>query len=329
VRLQINPEPRLRDQRIDRATLIEVAAWIETEMRSVELAAERAATVLSNTTATSSNALTAEVRATIVVPTTGDRGPLLPLSVNAALAQTVDDIEVLIIGDGVDPTTRQIAERLCREDERVRFFDFPKHVRRGEPNRHAVLTEHARGRIAAYVCDRDLLLPDHVQELELALEGADFAHTLRFRINEHDDFRFPNMHDLTDPAVRSRLGPRDLIAPLTFVGHTMEMYRRLPHGWRETPLDESTDRYMWRQFFEHPDCRVMSSPMPTALTFKRGDHPGWSTDRRREVMINWSEKIALSGSSSIQRSVLDALWRAWAGLESKRRAGRTSAQRQQ
>ena len=36
---------------------------------------------------------------------------------------------------------------------------------------------------------------------------------------------------------------------LTFAGHTLEAYRRLPQGWRTTPADFPwTDLYMWRQF---------------------------------------------------------------------------------
>ncbi len=39
---------------------------------------------------------------------------------------------------------------------------------------------------------------------------------------------------------------------LTGVAHTMEAYRRLPHGWRTTPEGMPTDHWMWLQFLELP-----------------------------------------------------------------------------
>jgi hypothetical protein len=54
---------------------------------------------------------------------------------------------------------------------------------------------------------------------------------------------------------------------LTGTCHTMEAYRRLPHGWRTTPIGTPTDYYMWRQFMEQPGFRGRSGRTITALTF--------------------------------------------------------------
>ena len=43
-----------------------------------------------------------------------------------ALRQSLGDIEILIVGDGVDDLTRSIIAELTRKDGRIRFFDFPK-----------------------------------------------------------------------------------------------------------------------------------------------------------------------------------------------------------
>jgi cellulose synthase/poly-beta-1,6-N-acetylglucosamine synthase-like glycosyltransferase len=77
------------------------------------------------------------VIASVVVPTTGDRATLLAHSVGSVLAQTVDDLEVLVVGDGASDATRDWAESV---DARVRFFGFDKDGRRGEVHRHRVLT---------------------------------------------------------------------------------------------------------------------------------------------------------------------------------------------
>lgn len=240
-----------------------------------------------------------DVRASIVIPTTGDRGPLLPHSVGSALRQTLDDIEVLVIGDGVDDPTREVMADLARDDRRVRCFEFPKDERRGELNRHAVLTEHARGRIVTYLCDRDLYLPHHVEEMERVLADADFAHTLRFRVAEDGSTTFPRYPDLLHPQERARLDRWPYLAPLTFVGHTMAAYRALPHGWRTTPAEMATDRHMWDQFLAS-GVRVGVSHRPTALTFKRGNHPGWSTPRRLVELEQWSARLR---SPSIETEV--------------------------
>ncbi|MEO1063539.1 MAG: glycosyltransferase family A protein [Actinomycetota bacterium] len=251
------------------------------------------------------------MRASIVVPTTGDRGPLLPHSVGSALAQTVDDVEVLVIGDGIDEATRDVVRELGRADERVRCFEFAKDARRGELNRHAVLTEHARGRIVTYLCDRDLYLPGHVEELERVLADADFGHTLRFRVAEDGTATFPRYPDLLHPDERARLDRSPYLAPLTFVGHTMAAYRALPHGWRTTPAGTATDRYMWEQFLA-AGARVGVSHRPTALTFKRGDHPGWSTQQRLVELEDWSARLR---SPTVEREVVEQVI---AGLERRR-----------
>ena len=251
--------------------------------------------------------------ATVVVPTTGDRGPLLAHSIGSVLQQTVSNLEVFVIGDGITRETRDHVVALAARDPRVRLFEFDKHGSRGEPNRHRVLTDHARGRIVAYLCDRDLWLPDHIEQLGRALTNADFAHTLRFRVGEDDRIELTHVADLRTPAGRrpDRLGPG--LVPLSFAGHTLEAYRRLPWGWRTTPPGRSTDRHMWEQFLAEPWVRVAASPVPTVLTFRRGSHPGWSTPRRLEILEAWTARLALPGGpDDVRDQVLDALWSDWA-----------------
>jgi hypothetical protein len=231
----------------------------------------------------------------------------------------VSDLEVLIVGDGMDETTRTAAMALCAQDPRVRLFEFPKDARRGERNRHELLSTEARGRIVAYLCDRDLWLPDHLEELDRVLRESDFGHTLRYRVGRNDDYWFLYGMDLRDPKMRdpAALEAEKRLVPLSMAGHTLSAYRRLPYGWRTTPADVPTDAYMWRQFLEQPWVRVGVSPMPTVLTFKRGDHPGLSTEGRREILVRWSARLAEPGAAAtVQREVLDALWHEWRRLDS-------------
>src|SRR5215470_189097 len=165
------------------------------------------------------------VAATIIVPTTGDRGPLLHYSVGSILVQTEPAVEVFVIGDGVDAATRAVVREIIARDARVRFFDHPKHPRRGEEYRHAALAE-ARGEIVCYLTDRDYMLPNHVTTMARLLAEADFAHTARAAINQDGSVTVTHVLDVVSAADRDlmRANPRAIDIPLSFAAHTLSMY---------------------------------------------------------------------------------------------------------
>lgn len=218
-----------------------------------------------------------KVKFTVVIPTSIDRGLILPYSVDSVLKQTVQDFEIFIIGDGVNDFTREVIEDFQKQDKRIHFFDFPKHSRRGEENRHQVLSQ-ASGTYVAYLCDRDLMLRHHLEMLEIYLKDADFASTLNFNvIGDQLLFGFKNLEK-----------PKPASWVLSCVGHRLAFYNDLPFGWRTTPKDQYTDEYMWDQFLIHPKCRSYAGMEPTILWFKRGDHPGLSTSERKLELEKWS-----------------------------------------
>jgi len=248
--------------------------------------------------------------ATVVIPTMTGRGPLLPITVGSVLAQSVREIEVFIIGDGVDDDTRRTIHDLMAQDARIRFFDFEKHARRGEPNRHEVL-QHARGRIVCYLCDRDLMLPNHVTVMAALLENADFAHTLISAMTPDGKVRFQAFLDLSDPDDRRSILDGWTIEngiPLSHAGHTLAMYRRLPHGWRTTPTGLFTDIYMWEQFLAQPDCRAVSGTVPTILYFPRYWRDNLSVEQKRAELERWQAILREpDGYARIQQLMLDGL----------------------
>ncbi len=113
-----------------------------------------------------SRARSSVVDASILVPTFR-HVRLLPFSLASALDQNSVSVEVLVVGDGVEDETREVLARHA-DDPRVRFFDFPKGTRNGEAYRHEVFAA-GEGRIVAYLCDDDLLLPDHVATMSEVL----------------------------------------------------------------------------------------------------------------------------------------------------------------
>ena len=266
-------------------------------------------------------------RATVIIPTTGDRGPLLDLSVESVLRQTMKEIEVFIVGDGVDDSSRHVIEEICDRDSRVQFVDRPKQTSRGELLRHELLTEHASGDIVAYICDRDLWFSNHLDELEQLLATSDIACTLHFDTyieRPPEIFYHADLPALAALVIEKR---PSLIARLSTVGHTRDAYLELPHGWRETPPGLPTDNYMWNQFLDQPGVEAMSSAEPTIIYLKRGDYPGLPTPQRRELLEYWNDRLTTPGGEQlIRREVLTQLKEQWRTLESRtvrRRVGRS------
>lgn len=230
-------------------------------------------------------------QATVVVPT-HDHGPLLLRSVRSALSQTVEDIEVFVIGDGVSDATREAAVELGR-DERVRFFDNPKGPRHGEIYRHAALRE-AGSEAIFYLSDDDLWLPEHIECVLPFLGKADFVAAVHVVIGGGGGIR-PKSTNLALPYYRRLMlsEPRGVNrVPLSDGCHTLGMYRRLPHGWRTTPPESSTDLYMWQQFLSDPDCLAASAARPTVLQFPSPERRDRSLEERAEELDSWLDRIS-------------------------------------
>jgi hypothetical protein len=226
--------------------------------------------------------------ATVIVPT-HEHGPTLRHAVGSALCQTIFDIEVIVVGDGVTDRTREVIEELLQQDERVRFLDRPKAAGHGFVHRHEAVEGAASGRIL-YLSDDDLWFPEHAAVLCELLEDADFAAGLAIsigpggpRLKHPTDLSLAHYHDL----VRSRAA----VFQLSALGHTQQSYRRLPHGW----LVEDPDyKAFWAQFFE-ASWRTASASLPTLLQFPSPPRAGMSLDTRAAELESW--EAALGGST--------------------------------
>ena len=226
---------------------------------------------------------------TIVLPTTKDRVHTLEPVLRNVQQQSLADWELCIIGDGVTPETRALVQGWCGREARMRFYDHAKDGSRGERFRHDALAG-AKGRKVAYLCDRDLWLHDHLETLAKLLDQHEFAHTGRLSVELHGGLRYPVDIDLAEPAQRDYFRVHGIPVGMSQVGHRMDTYRRLPHGWRTTPRGVKTDRYMWQQFLEG-GCSAGSSDWPTVLNFNRGDHPGWPSAQRGEELSRWQAQL--------------------------------------
>jgi glycosyltransferase involved in cell wall biosynthesis len=111
--------------------------------------------------------------ASIIVPT-HDRASTLATAIASAQQQTVRDIEIVIVGDGVTPEVRAIAGALAANDDRVIFRDWPKAPARGGSLRDRAVRD-ARAERIFYSDDDDFLLPNHVECLGPVLDECDCA----------------------------------------------------------------------------------------------------------------------------------------------------------
>ena len=228
------------------------------------------------------------VKATILIPTTGNRGPLLQCSIASVSGQSLQEIEVFIIGDGVSGETRTTIHQLQEADARIHFFDHPKHPRRGEEYRHAAL-QQAKGEMVCYLCDRDLMLPNHVETLYGMLQTHDFAVTNYLHVHKDQTLTYGGHFNAYYGSNKDRIIVHSNYM-LSMVGHRLSAYHALPFGWRTTPKDRFTDHYMWEQFMEN-GCSSLVGHEATFLYFKRDHHPGWPMEKCLPELQAWSKRI--------------------------------------
>lgn len=211
---------------------------------------------------------------TILIPT-HDHAEWLPFSLASALRQ---ECEVVVIGDGVGDDTRAVMERYP-----VRFYDFPKGERYGEAYRDEVLLEVTTKNVC-YLCDDDILLPGHVALMERLLKEADFMQAMVLEV-------YPPASE----RVRPERIPDDiplLLDGTSFIGltgtsHTLEAYRRLPHGWRPAPTGTYSDYWMWLQWVEQPWFRGVAAEEVTAVHFADASWRKRPPKERKRMLSSW------------------------------------------
>lgn len=247
------------------------------------------------------------IEATVLVPT-HNHGELLRRSVTSALRQSVSELEVLIVGDGTDDRTREVALSLCAEDDRVVFFDNPKGPRHGEVHRHRALQD-ASGRIVCYLGDDDLWLSEHVESMSQLLHEADFCHALAVGIRPNGQVESWVGHLDIDGSRQDLINYKNFI-PLSCGAHTMDLYRSLPEGWRTTPEGIHTDVYMWSQILSQSGIIAKTSDRATVLNFPSPWRAELSIDERVRELDEWGE-AAKSHTVELQlsRALMDYMAR--------------------
>ena len=225
--------------------------------------------------------------ATILIPT-HRHAALLPFAVRSALAQEGAEIDLFVVGDGVEDDTRRALEPFLA-DPRVRFFDRPKGERHGE--RFATRRSGIRPRRSSATCsDDDLLLPGHVRRGCELLEHADLVTDLPANVWPDGSIRY-FAFDLARPEFVQLLAEGRAGGGLTGTSHTRDAYERLPFGWRPAPPDTPTDVYMLQQFLTLPGFSGATSERLTSLSFPSPLRTELTVDERIAELELWEGRI--------------------------------------
>ena len=116
-----------------------------------------------------------------VIIATYNRSAVLRYAIASALAQSIDDFELLVVGDGCTDDSEQVVAAIA--DPRVRWINLPENSgHQSAPNNRGL--KEAKGEFVAYLGHDDLWLSHHLECMIDGLEksGAAFAHSLALRI---------------------------------------------------------------------------------------------------------------------------------------------------
>ena len=255
------------------------------------------------------------LRASVLIPT-HEHAATLPFAVKSVQSQGIDEIEILIVGDGVDDTLRAVIERLCADDARIRFFDLPK----GRVTARSIATRcsarHAGGS-SATSATTTCGCPG-IAGHGSGAGGADFAGSMHADVSPDGRVR-GYIFDLGRPEFRepwlawtpNRLGEwaSDGFG-LAFGAHRLDAYLRLSEGWATTPAGYPTDQTMWMKFVREPWCRTEVLPWPVSLHFPKAGRIGWTDRQRADELSRWTDLLARPDATQhVLREILRTLLR--------------------
>lgn len=130
-------------------------------------------------------------------------------SMDALLAQTYTDFELIVSDNASTDGTRGIVEAYAERDPRVRYVRHP--VNRGSSFNHNFVILQARGELFKWVSDDDLYAPELVERCVEALDArpeVSVAHAWTAYLNDRGDVLdrppYPLVTDVPDPARRLR-----------------------------------------------------------------------------------------------------------------------------
>ncbi|PPC79315.1 hypothetical protein C4K68_01010 [Pokkaliibacter plantistimulans] len=211
-------------------------------------------------------------------------------AIASILRQSVQDFEILVVGDGAPKRTRDIVEEMGVADRRIKYFQFAKGLAHGELARHEVIAQ-AKGEYIAYLGDDDIWLPSHLEVVGNYLEVYDFVNTVQLTVTKNDHWHF-YLGNLEDIHCRNKmLGSKFNFFGPSAAAHRKDSYFRLPMGWRPKPEGMWSDLHMWRQWLTHKEMRMKSIAEVTAIHLSDKERLNDSIEDRCQEMLLWLDNI--------------------------------------
>lgn len=208
----------------------------------------------------------------ILLPT-HNRADVLPFAIRSVLWQTVQDFELLIVGDGCTDATSDVVAAF--QDSRFRWFDLPKGPHFGYGNRNVALRE-AKGAYVAFMAHDDLWLPDHLQLLLQCLrdDRIELAYSRPLWVAP-DGTITPSTFNLNHPATLDAfLTRKPHSIPAGCVIHRRSCFSK--YGYWDESLRAAGDRDMWARIIDGGGRNnFVYLAEPTCLHFRAI----WKTER--------------------------------------------------
>lgn len=241
---------------------------------------------------------------TVIVPTF-DHADTVDLTLASISAQTVTDLDIVVIGDGATEAVRTVVDACAGSDPRIRPLWMPASAGRGEQARHAVVLGSVAS-IVCYVGDDDLLLPNHVELMVGLLGDADFAHPLPLSVLA-DGSGLAHCGDLSwSDSRRWHRQPGRNAVSLSGVAHRVEPYRTL-RGWEAAPPGTWSDHHMWQQWLARPDIRYASATVPSVIKLDSSLRPEVAAGARRAEISAWASRLGTDElTADLMRLALEA-----------------------
>lgn len=208
----------------------------------------------------------------ILLPTY-NRADVLPFAIRSVLAQTVQDFELLIVGDGCTDNTADVVKSFS--DSRIQWFDLPKAPNFGYANRNLAL-KSARGSYIAFMAHDDLWLSDHLEILLNAFEDetVDIAYSRPLWVIPRGMI-VPGTFNLNFyPMLEKFLNKERNEIPATCFVHRRECF--LKYGYWDESLPIAGDLDFWVRIIKGGGKNNFAYiETPTCLHFKANWHKKW------------------------------------------------------
>jgi Glycosyl transferase family 2 len=196
-----------------------------------------------------------------VVIATYNYSSVLYYSVASVLAQTVQDFELIVVGDGCTDDSAEVIAAF--NDPRIRWHNLPENTGyQAVPDNTG--WSMARGEFIAYLGHDDLWMPNHLSSLLPALEGgADLAYSMGVMVAPPGNAT----RVLTGASASGAYEPGLLVPPSTFA-HRASMENSL--RWKDfrelhTPGDIAFTTAFWaakKKIVAIPEVTVFKFPGP-------------------------------------------------------------------